>query len=373
MTRAQTPRVLLIGRTSSTAGAESGPEVVARNLFEELADTASGLCVAHRPKEWRSILRTARSPSVRIVHFVTSGRIDFLAPMFKYVHQKTIIVTFHGIAPMVPRPSLRQMLHYCNNAAMARSALRFGDAIVSVSALLKEEIAPRYPDAHHAVIHNGLSSVFRDWNLIPQQSDGCLKLLMVGFAPSKGLDFVLQALLGFTEHYPGNRWTLTIAGVNPHAESLLQEIISNHSPLLPHFRVMKNVPHEQMPSVYAGHDAVLICSSYESFGLVVLEAMSIGVPPIVSDRVGSSFLVRDGISGFIVEFGNVEQLVSVLGRLSAGVFTLDRKAMRNTAMEFSWRKAAHEYMRLYEDILNQEFREAQQRRRNKKPADKPHI
>ncbi|MBF8259554.1 MAG: mannosyl transferase, partial [Actinobacteria bacterium] len=41
------------------------------------------------------------------------------------------------------------------------------------------------------------------------------------------------------------------------------------------------VPHAEMPSLFTAADAVLYPSTYESFGLVPLEAMAAGIPVVV--------------------------------------------------------------------------------------------
>lgn len=52
--------------------------------------------------------------------------------------------------------------------------------------------------------------------------------------------------------------------------------------------------------VLAGSDLFLLPSRHEPFGMVVVEAMLMGVPPIVSAGAGASEVVRDGVDGRIV-------------------------------------------------------------------------
>ena len=55
------------------------------------------------------------------------------------------------------------------------------------------------------------------------------------------------------------------------------------------------VPHETMPALFSAADAVLCPSSYESFGLVPLEAMAAGVPLIVPrDGYWGKMVSREG-------------------------------------------------------------------------------
>jgi glycosyltransferase involved in cell wall biosynthesis len=65
---------------------------------------------------------------------------------------------------------------------------------------------------------------------------------------------------------------------------------------------------------YAAADAfVLFSSDFETWGLVVNEAMNFGLPVVVSDKVGcGDDLVRDGRNGHVVPHGDVVGLASAL-------------------------------------------------------------
>lgn len=68
---------------------------------------------------------------------------------------------------------------------------------------------------------------------------------------------------------------------------------------------------------YAASDGFALVSEFETFGMVVLEAMAAGLPVIVSDRMGASDLVEQGVQGFVVPVsadavGLGERIVSIL-------------------------------------------------------------
>ena len=48
----------------------------------------------------------------------------------------------------------------------------------------------------------------------------------------------------------------------------------------------------------------------EPFGLVVVDAMSNGLPVVATNIAGPSEIVEDGVTGFLVEPGNSEDLAS---------------------------------------------------------------
>lgn len=67
----------------------------------------------------------------------------------------------------------------------------------------------------------------------------------------------------------------------------------------------------------------------EAFGLVVVEALACGVPVVAYRKGGPSEIVEDGVTGFLVEPGDVEGLATALQRVSS----LDRAACRQAAEE----------------------------------------
>ena len=69
-------------------------------------------------------------------------------------------------------------------------------------------------------------------------------------------------------------------------------------------------------------DLFLMPSRLESFGLAALEAMSCGVPCITSNAGGLPELVKDGISGFTAEVGDVEKMAEL------GIRVLQDDALR---------------------------------------------
>lgn len=75
---------------------------------------------------------------------------------------------------------------------------------------------------------------------------------------------------------------------------------------------------DRLPAFYAMADVFVLPSEWEPWGLVVNEAMSCGLPVIVSDRVGcGADLVRDGETGLVVPVGNADALAAALRRLLA--------------------------------------------------------
>lgn len=73
--------------------------------------------------------------------------------------------------------------------------------------------------------------------------------------------------------------------------------------------------YDELPSVYAASDLVVLPSEHEAWGVVVNEAMACGISAAVSDRVGARLdLIVPGETGEIFPCGDVQSLVGILQR-----------------------------------------------------------
>jgi glycosyltransferase involved in cell wall biosynthesis len=75
-----------------------------------------------------------------------------------------------------------------------------------------------------------------------------------------------------------------------------------------------------MADCYAASDVLAVPSAWESWGLVVNEALASGIPCVVSaDVAAGTDLIRDGENGFSVPVGDVEAIRGALGAVREGL------------------------------------------------------
>ncbi len=87
----------------------------------------------------------------------------------------------------------------------------------------------------------------------------------------------------------------------------------------------------------------------EAFGNVAIEALACGVPVIAYARGGPIEIVRDGLTGFLVEPDSVNGLVSAIARIDK----IDRRACRNQAeVEYSLVAFGDRFEHWFNSILN---------------------
>jgi len=68
------------------------------------------------------------------------------------------------------------------------------------------------------------------------------------------------------------------------------------------------IPHEELPEIYKKADIFVLPSYTEALGMVIMEAMAVGLPVIATQTSGAKDLVEDGKTGFLVPIGNVVTL-----------------------------------------------------------------
>ncbi len=108
----------------------------------------------------------------------------------------------------------------------------------------------------------------------------------------------------------------------------------------------------------AASDVVVHPSHAESFGLAVLEAMAAGKPVVAAATDGPRLLIEDGVSGVLVEPGNVEELTAAVGRL---LDDADRRALlgagaSRAAREHGVDEMVRRFEALWDEVLGRHHR-----------------
>lgn len=157
--------------------------------------------------------------------------------------------------------------------------------------------------------------------------------------PIKGVHVLLQAV----RRLPPGPWSLSVAGRGSPVYTAELRRLAAELPIA--FSGEVDVPD------FLGETDVLVVPSLapETFGMVVVEAFSCGVPVVVSDRGGLPELVDEGRTGFVVPAGRAESLQATLERLIAapGIVTGMQHACHAAAERFAPARIARQYSELY--------------------------
>lgn len=210
--------------------------------------------------------------------------------------------------------------------------------------------AARFFGGSYLVIPNGVE----EGTAAPRpRSEGPLRILFIGQAVErKGLPVLLKAFEALREVVPA---TLTLVGPNwEEVEGLLLEGRG--------VRVLGRL--DEAAKRRELEEADLLCAPSlggESFGIVLAEAFSFGLPVVASRIPGYSDLVGDGVEGILVEPGDPLALAAALRLLAEDPALRARlaAAAHRRGQRYRWQRVAAEVEEAY--ALACERRRAEER------------
>ena len=103
-------------------------------------------------------------------------------------------------------------------------------------------------------------------------------------------------------------------------------------------RWIPSCPHQQILAEMAAHDVFVFPSLFEGFGLVLMEALALGLPVITTPHTAGPDLIQEGVEGFIVPIRDsalIAERLELLHREPARLAEMSQAARRR-AREFSW-------------------------------------
>jgi glycosyltransferase involved in cell wall biosynthesis len=109
----------------------------------------------------------------------------------------------------------------------------------------------------------------------------------------------------------------------------------------------------EMRRIYLQAGIFVLPSLFDPMPHAVIEAMSVGVPVIVSDACGSKEIVKHGVNGFVVPAGSVDALADRLIELmdsEALRLKLGREGARTVKESCRWEKIAERIGHILEEV-----------------------
>lgn len=185
-------------------------------------------------------------------------------------------------------------------------------------------------------------------------SDGASVRASLGLAPDtfvmgfvgrlarqKGIATLLAAMEVIEKRHPHAH--LLFAGIGP-----LENRVRRFAESRPHVHVLGF--RDDVPSVMKACDVLLVPSLWEGFGLVVVEAMAVGVPCIASGISSIPEIIDDGVNGILVPPESPDALASAVDQLAANPRRREelRAAAHRTLME---KFTVNKMMQGYEDVF----------------------
>ncbi|MDF0520516.1 glycosyltransferase family 4 protein [Bradyrhizobium yuanmingense] len=355
---------------------QGGIETHAENLAPRVVELGRRVTVCMRspyvapdaPKIWRGV-RVLRLWTVSnkyletLLHSVVCAIVAMV--------RRPALVHIHGIGPAIVTPLLRAVglrvvvTHHGEDynrekwGWAARMVLRTGEAVgmryanrrIAVSRSIGDLITSKYGKPCE-VVPNGV--IFSD---VPQQSERVVELglepgryvLTVGrLVPEKRQLDLLHAFLAAA--LPG--WKLAIVGKidhqNEYADRLAKEAAGHDSVVMAGFQTG-----DGLRQLYAHAALFVLPSSHEGLPIVLLEALSYGLPVLVSDIAPNLEVVTD--PEHIFHVGDCEEMRAKLSTLTVSRRNAEEReeVRRQSALRYDWSDIALRTLDIYDDLLGQ--------------------
>lgn len=247
-----------------------------------------------------------------------------------------IVSTIHDFTHDLFFKGPRVWLH---NFAKRRTILE-SDVIITVSEHTKKDLIRFYPgiDAQKVkVIYNGVSDDFKQDAGIP--AVGGLNLLYVGARDEyKNFRFAVQVAAAYPEAY------FNVVG----AALTAAERMFLDSKLKGRYRVHTNISVQELNVLYNQSACLLYPSSYEGFGIPLLEAMRAGCPFIALNA--SSIPEVTGNAGYLLSGLDLGEAKHALSTMISSRASFSERG-HHQALKFSWDKCYRETYELYKQLI----------------------
>lgn len=271
---------------------------------------------------------------------------DSMAPIFS---RNKVVITIHDLA----FKSLKNVFTWKTvlwKNIITNISIRKSSKIISITNFTKNEILTYYPNLNTqkiSVVHNG----FNDFSKEMIEEDNVRKeikslndyiLTVSTISPRKNVDGLIKAFSRIKDDIKAD---LVIAGDNGWMYDKIYELVEELN-ISNRVKFTGKVNDDELKFLYKNAKVFTYLSFYEGFGLPPLEAMSYGIPCVVSNT--SSLPEVVGKLADKVNPRNDEEIAYEILKLYKGKF--NQNTFNNINEIYSWEKCAKELLEVYKEI-----------------------
>lgn len=283
------------------------------------------------------------------------------------LHEIPHVVTAHSLEP--DRPWKREQLGggYNVSSWSEKNAFEYADAVIAVSAGMKEAVLRAYPRIDDTKVHTVLNGIdpekwYPDSGTIAEElgvnPDKPVVAFVGRITRQKGVAHLLKAAQSFDEDIQlilcaGAPDTKEIAA---ETEGLVERLKASRDGV---FWIQEMMPPEKVREVYSLADVFVCPSIYEPLGIVNLEAMACETAVVASRVGGIPEVVVDGETGVLVDY-DADDTAGYEAALAEAVNAVAGDAERAAALaaagltraktDFSWATIAQETVEIYKGL-----------------------
>ena len=283
------------------------------------------------------------------------------------LHEIPHVVTAHSLEP--DRPWKREQLGggYNVSSWSEKNAFEYADAVIAVSAGMKEAVLRAYPRIDASKVHTVLNGIdpekwYPDSGTIAEElgvdPDKPVVAFVGRITRQKGVAHLLKAAQAFDEDIQlilcaGAPDTKEIAA---ETEGLVDKLKASRDGV---FWIQEMMPAEKVREVYSLADVFVCPSIYEPLGIVNLEAMACETAVVASRVGGIPEVVVDGETGVLVDYdaddtagfeASLAEAVNAVAGDSERAAAMGTAGLTRAKTDFSWATIAQETVEIYKGL-----------------------
>lgn len=279
-----------------------------------------------------------------IIHIVTLERFILSVFLYKFLLRSKFVVTFHSILryEIPSRTDKPTNFGKFKDYLLEYLAIKYSDSLIFLSkphlSLAKEFY--KFSVEKTNIIPNGVE--FLEMRKLKEFDFNC-GINIVFYNGSDEIDRGFELLL------------LTLEKVNVPVNLYVlggkKQIAGRKNFLNIHY--VKMILHDKLPEFLTKIHIVIKANVIDSFPIFVGECMSLGLIPILSDKIGISEYLVNEVNGFVYNSENIEEIKTILENIYNGQYdiqTISQNA-QNIVDELNWNKVAQKYLEVYKSVL----------------------
>ncbi|MHA1214867.1 MAG: glycosyltransferase [Candidatus Hodarchaeales archaeon] len=122
------------------------------------------------------------------------------------------------------------------------------------------------------------------------------------------------------------------------------------------FKIIPRIDYSKVPIWYTAADVFVVPSRYETFGLVIVEAMACGTPVVATNIGGPPDIITDGFDGYTENPENADnfaqKIFSVINN-PENHSKMSKNALRTARERFSWKAVTKSIYTLYDTLMKE--------------------
>ena len=141
-------------------------------------------------------------------------------------------------------------------------------------------------------------------------------------------------------------FAFVIAGTGPEFDSIQQKVRERQ---LNNLHLLGQITQDSLPDLYRCSDLSLLPSTYEIYGMTVLESMYFGVPVLASNAAGPESIIDHEENGWLIDCMSVDKWHNSLARITSSqafLAEIGEKAKHKINDKLTWHAIAGYYTKL---------------------------